>query len=286
MTSEQGSAKTVTVALTAIALAAVPAPSRAAVPPEAQPAFNKGVLAAQQQEWDVAFKSFMDAHKFFRGSPEINYNLGLTESKIPGRELRAIAWFAAYLAADPAASNASAVKMEIRRLLVKNEVNNDRFVEVARQAAEQVPEEEQDDSHNTIPEKKAVLSDIYSLYFDEGDEAKAASIAREGHLEGPWVPTSHSDFDYLARMKGASVDDWVNELDDDYDGLNRRQYLDLSGHVASATTPPSPAVLAELHRSPMYMSAKALASTALGLLAKRRRITNMLNKQFGAGFVP
>lgn len=280
MRSEKGFAKVLVAALAAIAFAAFPTSSRAAVPPEAQPAFNKGVLAAQQQEWDVAFKSFMDAHKFFRASPEINYNLGLTESKIPGRELRAIAWLAAYLAADPQAPNASAVKAEIRALLIKNEGNNDRIVEVARQAAEQVPREEQDNG------REYVLSQVYSLYVDEGDEAKAALLAREARLEGAYLSTSHSDFDYLARMKGASVDDWVNELDDDYDGLNRRQYLDLSGYLTSATTPPSIAVLAELHTSAMYVSAKTLASTAFGLLAKRRRITNMLNKQFGAGFVP
>jgi hypothetical protein len=278
MNPNSGRTKSLLTVVSAIALAVVPARSLAEVPPEAQPTFNKGVLAAHQQEWNVAFKSFMDAHKFFRGSPEINYNLGLTESKIPGRELRAIAWLAAYLAADPNAPNASAVKTEILALLIKNEGNNDRFVEVAKQAAEQVPEEEQANG------KEHALSEIYLLYVHEGEEAKAASLAREAHLEGPYLPTSDPNFDYLAGATGASVSDWVNELDDGYDGLNRPEYLDLPEYVASATAP-RPAVLAELHTSAMSWAADKLASTAHGLLAKRRRITNMLNQQFGAGFV-
>lgn len=269
----------------AVVFAALPAPVLAEVPPEAKPAFDKGVLAAQQQEWEVAFKSFMDAHRFFRGSPEINYNLGLTESKMPGRELRAVAWLAAYLAADPAAPNASAVKSEILGLLVKNEGNNDRFVEVARQAAEQVPEEAESPTKFVIHHREYDLSQIYLLYLAEGDEAKADSFATEAHLDAANLPTRPPNFG-SEGIKGASVTDWVNELDDNYDGLNQHQFLDLSGYVASVTTPPSPAVLAELRTSAMDMSATVLTSTAFQLLAQRRRITAMLDVQFGATFVP
>lgn len=117
--------------LSAVALATIPAPLLAEVPPEAQPAFNKGVLAAQQQEWDVALHSFQDARKIAPTSPEIYYNLGLTESKIPGRELRAIAWLTAYLAAEPAAPNSAAVIREIDGLDIKSQSNLTRLVKDA-----------------------------------------------------------------------------------------------------------------------------------------------------------
>lgn len=167
--------KSLAIILAAAALAAIPAPALAEVPPEAQPAFNKGVLAAQQQEWAIALQSFQDARKIAPTAPEIYYNLGLTESKIPGRELRSIAWLAAYLAAEPAAPNASAIKTAILGLLVKNEGNNNRFIEVARQAAEQVPA-------GDMGVKDVALSEIFALYAEKGDEAKAASFASEAHL--------------------------------------------------------------------------------------------------------
>ena len=163
--------------LAAVAFASIPAPSVADVPPEAQGAFNKGVLAAQQQEWVIALQSFQDARKIAPTSPEIYYNLGLTESKIPGRELRAIAWLAAYLAAEPAAPNASEVKTAILGLLVKNEGNMDRFIEITRKAAEQVPE------GNLGNGTDVALSEVFRLYAEKGDEAKAASFASEAHLD-------------------------------------------------------------------------------------------------------
>ena len=126
-----GRTRSLAIILTAVALASIPARSLAEVPPEAQPAFNKGVLAAQQQAWDVALQSFQDARKIAPSSPELYYNLGLTESKIPGRELRAIAWLAAYLAGDPAAPNAGAVIREIDSLDIKSQSNLNRLVKDA-----------------------------------------------------------------------------------------------------------------------------------------------------------
>lgn len=168
--------RSLAIILSTVALAAIPARSLAEVPPEAQPAFSKGVLAAQQQEWDIALQSFQDARKIAPTAPEIYYNLGLTESKIPGRELRAIAWLAAYLAADPAAPNAAAVKTAILGQLVKNEGNIDRFIEVTRKAAEQVPEGDMGVG------TEVALSEVFRLYAETGDEAKAASFASEAHL--------------------------------------------------------------------------------------------------------
>jgi hypothetical protein len=65
-------------------------------------------------------------------------NLGLAESRIPGRELRAIAWFGAYLAANPTAPNAAAVKGQIAVLDVRNQSNVSNFIRSVQAAASQM----------------------------------------------------------------------------------------------------------------------------------------------------
>lgn len=67
----------------------------AELPPEAQTAMDKGVIAAKQQDYMLAIRYFQDARKTAPDAPEVFYNLGLAESKMPGRELRAMAWFSA-----------------------------------------------------------------------------------------------------------------------------------------------------------------------------------------------
>src|SRR5262245_45266906 len=89
------------------------------LPPDAQQALHKGLAAAKQQQWDIAIQNFQDARKIAPDAPEIFYDLGLAESKIAGRELRAVAWFGAYLAASPNAANAAAVKDFIAALRTK-----------------------------------------------------------------------------------------------------------------------------------------------------------------------
>ena len=110
------------VALPAVALAQTSAPATAPAPlsADAKEAINKGILAAKQQDYQLAIRYFQDARKIAPDAPELYFDLGLAESKIPGRELRAIAWFGAYLAADPNAPNAAAVNDQIRALDVKS----------------------------------------------------------------------------------------------------------------------------------------------------------------------
>jgi hypothetical protein len=107
-----------------LAQTTAPAP----LPLEAQAAVDKGVLAAKQQDYLLAVRYFQDARKLAPQAPEIYYDLGLAESKIPGRELRAIAWFGAYLAAIPDSANSAAVKAEIARLDVKSQSDLSRLI--------------------------------------------------------------------------------------------------------------------------------------------------------------
>jgi len=103
----------------AVAQTNAPAP----LPPAAEEALNKGIIAAKVPDYLLAIRFFEEALKLAPQAPVIYMNLGLAESRILGRELRAIAWFGAYLAAYPDAPNAPAVKEQIGVLDIKNQSN-------------------------------------------------------------------------------------------------------------------------------------------------------------------
>ena len=112
----------------------VPAP----LPSAAQQALDKGIIAAKVPDYPLAIRYFEDARKLAPSAPVIFMNLGIAESRMPGRELRAIAWFAAYLAATPDAPNAAAVKEQIAVLEVRNQSNLSRFLKTVQNAADSV----------------------------------------------------------------------------------------------------------------------------------------------------
>lgn len=111
----------------------------AELPPEAQETMKKGIIAAKQQDYLLAVRYFQDARKIAPDAPEIFFNLGLAESKIPSRELRAIAWFGAYLAATTNAPNAAAVKDQIDALDVKSQSNLSHLIQTVQDAAIKIP---------------------------------------------------------------------------------------------------------------------------------------------------
>ncbi len=86
--------------------------------------YEKGLNAVKQQEWTLAVQYFLAAQKADPYAPATLFNLGLASEKIPGYELRAIAWFQAYLLMAPAAADAAAVRTEIARLEDSFEARN------------------------------------------------------------------------------------------------------------------------------------------------------------------
>ena len=114
----------------ALAQTNAPAP----LPSAAQEALNKGILAAKVPDYPLAIRFFEEARKLAPQAPVIFMNLGVAESKMPGRELRAIAWFGAYLAAAPDAPNAAAVKEQIAVLEVRNRSNVSRLIKTVQLA--------------------------------------------------------------------------------------------------------------------------------------------------------
>src|ERR1700736_4306696 len=77
------------------------------LPAAAKEAVGKGLNAAGQKEWKLAIRYFEEARKAAPHSPIALYNLALAEGQVPGRELRAVACFEAYLLAAPQTDKAA-----------------------------------------------------------------------------------------------------------------------------------------------------------------------------------
>ncbi|MDP3753138.1 MAG: hypothetical protein Q8Q98_14885 [Polaromonas sp.] len=137
--------------------AAPPAP----LAPAAQEALDKGIIAARVPDYLLAIRYFEEARKLAPAAPVVFLNLGLAESKIPGRELRAMAWFGAYLSAYPDAPNVAAVREQIGVLEARNRSNLSRLIKSLQGVAIQ----------------NANLRDVAKLYAEAGDIAEALKAA-------------------------------------------------------------------------------------------------------------
>ena len=167
-------------ALPAVALAQTSAPTTVPAPhsADAKEAINKGILAARQQDYPLAIRYFQDARKIAPDAPEIYFDLGLAESKIPGRELRAIAWFGAYLAANPNASNAAAVNDQILALDVKSRSDVIHLIKSIQDQDQEVPIPEVPGFPAFVQDIKANrLEEVAKLWASVGDFAAALKVA-------------------------------------------------------------------------------------------------------------
>lgn len=146
--------------------------SSALLSPAAQDSLNKGVIAAKAPDYLLAIRYFQDARKVSPGAPVLLFNLGLAESKIAGRELRAMTWFHAYLVTSPGAENAAAVNEQIKVLDVRSHLNLSRLLKTVQQAASQL----RSGSVHVNPVHWA-LKRVSTLWAMSGDYAAAFEIA-------------------------------------------------------------------------------------------------------------
>jgi tetratricopeptide (TPR) repeat protein len=154
--------------------------------PEAQAAINKGITAAKLPDYLLAIRYFEDARKIAPGAPEIFFNLGLAESKIPGRELRAICWFGAYLAAEPSATNAAAVKEQIDVLDMKSQSNLSHLIKSVQDVVSQTGSYYQE--HH--------MGQVAGLWAEAGDMPTALKTA--GQIQDVY----HKNQSWAAIAKG------------------------------------------------------------------------------------
>lgn len=166
----------------------------APLPTEAQQSIKKGLLAVEQKDWNLATRYFEQARKAAPQAPEVLFNLGLSESMMPGRELRSIAWFKAYLSANPAAPNAQAVRDMIDKLEVKVEGTIGKLIRQSKQLAGQFPQERNKfDAYSQVAVEMARTGDISGaeqmasmISKEEGDIQKkiAFALAEAGDIDG------------------------------------------------------------------------------------------------------
>ncbi|MCB7128586.1 MAG: tetratricopeptide repeat protein [Candidatus Brocadiales bacterium] len=150
------------------------------LPPEAQEAYERGYAAAEQGEWGLAIKYFSEAQKAAPESPEVLFNLAFACSNAGGRDILAIAWYRAYLAAAPDAPNAAEVRKEIINREVKVEANINELFRLAKDAAAEITYDHY---------KSEAYIEIATKQAETGDIAGAKDSATEipEHRDKPWV---------------------------------------------------------------------------------------------------
>jgi hypothetical protein len=156
-----------------LAQTSAPVPPSAPLTPEGQQAVREGDIAAQQQNYELAIRHFQDARTLAPGNPDVYKDLASAESKIPGHELRAAAWFGAYLAANPNAQDAAEVKEQIATLEAKSRSEISRLIASMQDAASQAGE------HQAFQ-----LGQIAGLWAETGDMTaamKAADSIQDAH---------------------------------------------------------------------------------------------------------
>lgn len=142
---------------------AVAQTSASPLPPAAQEALDKGIIAARVPDYLLAIRYFEEARKLAPQAPVVFLNMGLAESRIPGRELRAMAWFGAYLAAAPDATNAAAVREQISTLEVRNQSDVSRLIKTVQDTA----------SPNPGGTNDLKLNQVATLWAKNGDSIAA-----------------------------------------------------------------------------------------------------------------
>lgn len=151
----------------AIALLSFAGYADAQLPPAAQAALDKGIIAAKLPDYLLAIKYFQEARKSAPDAPAVFFNLGLAESRIPGRELRAICWFGAYLSVSPTAVNAAAVREQMDILEVKNQSNFHRILQSMEEVAKNSPDNNDNLWHQIVQ--------IWLKYGSTSDALRAAN---------------------------------------------------------------------------------------------------------------
>lgn len=158
-----------------VCAAAVPA--FAQLSPEAQQAIQNGKDAAQHKDYLAAIRYFEQARAAAPNAPEIYGYLGLAESKIGGRELRAVAWYGAYLAANPKAANVAAVDNAIAELMKTSENNILLLMKTWETAAANMPDSADRGPHTAGWRRDFSWSNVGTWYAWYGSIEDARRIA-------------------------------------------------------------------------------------------------------------
>jgi tetratricopeptide (TPR) repeat protein len=138
----------------------------AELPPAAQAAVDQGLVAIQHRDFVQANQCLQNA---FAKAPaaEVYASVGQAEAKIPGRELRAISWLGAYLAAKPTTPDAAAVRSEIDSLQAKSRAKILVLIQSTEDGVRQMPSGE---------DRDRALQRVAGIWESWGDETRARKV--------------------------------------------------------------------------------------------------------------
>jgi len=151
--------------------------------PELNDSFQKGLMAAEQKGWDLAIKYFTEVQEKAPLYSPVYFNLGLVSAN-KGLPLKAMAWFKAYLAANPNAKNRKAIEDEIVKLEVATQIKKDKLFGQALEAAKIMPETSWVDNEYVtggraeIMPQQSAYQDIYRARGIAGDIEEALKISQ------------------------------------------------------------------------------------------------------------
>jgi len=195
---------------------------------DAEQALDLGLSAVQAKHWEEAIQHFDDARRASPGAPEPLLDLGLAEAQLPGRELRAIAWFEAYLVIAPKSEDTSKVRSLIDQLMQKAVANSAQVVDAMKRAAALFPTDSLDyskaletlypdqivlgDEDGAMESAQAAISAGFTYYevaltFARYARGKAAiEIMDRYFAEHPGEADPRSRPDYYSQVYGPAMD--------------------------------------------------------------------------------
>ena len=122
----------------------------AALPSDVQQIVDEGILATRREDWAQAADRFEAVRKLAPAAPSVLLNLGLAESKIPGRELISIAWLRAYLCSMSNPPKSKTVLTQIADLEHRSKNLTNKLLQTAMDLTAQFPPEfDSQGLHNT-----------------------------------------------------------------------------------------------------------------------------------------
>lgn len=141
----------------------------------AEHAFKQGLQELKKKNWKAAIDRFREAQRFAPVWSSALFNLGWANDQAGGRELRALRWYKAYLAAAPGAEDAEAVEARIEQLKSATQNSIDKLMGMQEDIIRVVPTSKY---HLFLPSKRQdAIRSFAEAWLDMGKPQEALSLA-------------------------------------------------------------------------------------------------------------